>query len=64
MSTLITANNLNYLQTKAVHKLTHINDLFAASGLTFNLHKTNVLHFKSTYLLKWHISNYLSRERS
>jgi hypothetical protein len=49
-SVIITASNLNDLQTKAEHTLTQINEWFAANGLTCNLDKTNVFHFKSNYL--------------
>ena len=48
-SVIITASNLNDLQTKAEHTLTRMN-WFAANGLACNLDKTNVLHFKSNYL--------------
>jgi mannose/fructose/N-acetylgalactosamine-specific phosphotransferase system component IID len=49
-SVIITASNLNDLQTKAEHTLIQMNEWFAANGLTCNLDKTNVLHFKSNYL--------------
>jgi hypothetical protein len=49
-SVIITASNLNDLQTKAEHTLTQMNEWFAANGLTCKLDKTNELHFKSIYL--------------
>jgi hypothetical protein len=49
-SVIITASNLNDLQTKAEHTSTQMNEWFAANGLTCNLDKTNILHFKSYYL--------------
>jgi hypothetical protein len=36
MSVIITASNLNDLQTKAEHTLTQMNEWFAANGLTCN----------------------------
>jgi hypothetical protein len=35
MSVIITASNLNDLQTKAIQTLTHMNEWFAANGLIF-----------------------------
>jgi hypothetical protein len=48
-SVIITSSNLSDLQTKAAHTLTHMNEWFAANGVTLNIDKTNVLHFKSNY---------------
>lgn len=61
-SAIITTNNLKDLQTKFVHTITQMNEWFTVNGLTLNVDKTNVIHFKSNH--QQDSTNYLSRERS
>lgn len=47
---LITANDLNELQTKSTSKLNYMSTWFAVNGLSLNIQKTNALHVKSNHL--------------
>jgi hypothetical protein len=49
-SVLITANDLNELQTKSTSKLNYMSKWFAVNALSWNIQKTNALHFKSNHL--------------
>jgi hypothetical protein len=49
MSATVTANNLQDVHTKFVCTITQINEWFSANGLTLNVDKTNVIHFKSNH---------------
>jgi hypothetical protein len=49
-SVLITANDLNELQTKSTPKLNYTSKWFAVNALSWNIQKTNALHFKSNHL--------------
>jgi hypothetical protein len=48
-SALLTANNLNDLQTKLVSMLIQKHDWFRVNGLSLNIDKTNVIHFKTAH---------------
>jgi hypothetical protein len=48
-SVMITANNTQDLQTKIVHTITEVKEWFTVNGLTLNVDKTNVTHFKSNH---------------
>jgi len=49
-SVLITANDINELQTKSTFKLNCMSKRFAVNGLSLNIQKTNALHLKSNHL--------------
>jgi hypothetical protein len=51
---LITANNLNDLQTKFNSTLNYMNEWFSVTGLSLNIDETNTVKFSSN-----HLQNYL-----
>jgi len=51
-SALITANNLDELQTELVHTLTYLSEWFTANGLKLNIDKTNIMHSKLNFSSK------------
>jgi hypothetical protein len=48
-SALISANNLDELQTKLLHTLTYMSECFTANELKLYIDKTNLMHFKLTF---------------
>jgi hypothetical protein len=50
MSMLITANNLNDLQTKFNSALNYMNEWFSVNGLSLDIDKTNIVKFSSNHL--------------
>ena len=50
MSVLITANNLNNLQTKLISSLNYMSAYFLVEGLFLTIEKTNVVKFSSDHL--------------
>lgn len=50
ISVLITANNLNDLQTKLICSLNYMSAWFLFKGLSLNIEKTNVVKFSSDHL--------------
>jgi hypothetical protein len=49
-SVLITANNLNDLQTKFNSTLNYMNEWFSVNGLSLHIDKTNIVKFSSNHL--------------
>ena len=63
MSVLITANNLNYLQTKSISILNYMRKSFPLNGLTLNIEKTNVIQLKSNHLQNYSFQIFMMKKK-